>query len=62
MATEILKTYSVTITFKYIDGRTITADDLNVSELRKTIKAKILGVSNWQKGDINAIPGTVSET
>lgn len=61
MAVEISKTYSVTITFRYIDGRTITESDLNVSELRKLIKSKIGGVSNWQKGDINAIPGTVSE-
>lgn len=62
MATEISKTYSVTVTFRYIDGGTIADSDLNVSELRKEIKKKIGGVSNVQKGDINAIPGTVSET
>jgi len=62
MATEISKTYSVTVTFRYIDGRTIADSDLNVSELRKEIKKKIGEVSNCQKGDINAIPGTVSES
>jgi len=61
MATEVSKTYSVTVTFKYIGGETITEDDLNVSELRKEIKKKIGEVSNCQKGNINAIPGTVSE-
>jgi len=61
MATEISKIYSVTVTFKYADERTIADSDLNVSELRKEIKKKIGEVSNCQKGDINAIPGTVSE-
>jgi hypothetical protein len=62
MAVTISKTYSVTVTFRYIDGRAIADSDLNVSELRTEIKKKIGSVSNVQKGDINAIPGTVSES
>lgn len=61
MATQITKTYSVTVTFEYIDGSTITDSDLNVSDLRTLIKQKIGDVSNWQKGNINAVPGAVSE-
>ena len=62
MATEITKTYQVTVTFTYIDGRTIAEDDLNVEELRGVIKKGIGEVANFQKGDINAIPGTVMES
>ena len=61
MATEITKTYSISVTFKYEDGRTITDADLNVSVLRGESRKGIEEASRIQKGDINAQPGSVSE-
>lgn len=61
MATEITKTYSVTVTYSYDTGEDITDADLNVSELRKEIKKNIEKASRVSKGNINAQPGTVSE-
>lgn len=62
MATQITKNYSVSVTFQYIDGSTITQDDLNVSSMRDEIKKRIAGVTNIQRGSINAVPGTVGES
>lgn len=61
MATEFTKTYSISVTFKYEDGRAITDADLNVSVLRGEIRKGIEEASRIQKGDINAQPGSVSE-
>lgn len=62
MAQEFSKIYSVTVTFRYDTGGTITDSDLNVSELRKEIKKNIEQASRISKGTINAQPGTVSES
>lgn len=61
MATTITKTYSVTVTFRYEDGRAITDADLNIVPLRADIRKGIEEASRIQKCDINAQPGTVSE-
>jgi len=62
MATSITKTYSVTVTFKYEGGGSITDADLNVSVLRGEIKKGVEEACRIQKGDINAQPGSVSES
>ena len=62
MATSITKTYSVTVTFKYEGGGSITDADLNVSVLREEIKKGVEEACRIQKGDINAQPGSVSES
>ena len=62
MATSITKTYSVTVTFTYDGGEAITDADLNVSVLRGEIRKGIEEASRIQKCNINAQPGTVSES
>jgi len=62
LATEITKNYSVSITFKKIDGSTIAEDEINVADMRADLKQRIAEVSNVTRGDLNAIPGTVSES
>ena len=62
MATEIQKTYEVTVTIKKIDGSTITQDEINVESMRSNIQQRIAEASNIQRGDLNCIPGTVTET
>ena len=62
MATEISKTYSVTVKFTYNDGSAIAEDDLHVDELRTLIREKIATLAGWQKGNLNAnLVGSVSE-
>lgn len=62
MATEISKTYSVTVKFTYNDGSAIADDDIHMVELRTLIKEKIATLAGWQKGNLNAnIVGSVSE-
>ena len=62
MATEITKTYSVTVKYTYNDQSEITQDDLHVDALRTLIKEKIATLAGWQKGNLNAnLVGSVSE-
>ena len=62
MAKTITKTYSVTATFRYDTGEDITDSDLNVEVLRTEIKERIERSVRTSKGNINAQPGTVSES
>ncbi|MFX0208292.1 MAG: hypothetical protein ACFFDT_20075 [Candidatus Hodarchaeota archaeon] len=62
MTTEITKTYQVQVTIKKISGGTITEDEINVADMRADIKQRIAEVTNIQRGDLNCIPGTVSES
>jgi len=62
MAKEISKNYSVDVTFSYDTGEDITDADLNVEVLRAEIKERIEKAARISKGNINAQPGTVSET
>ena len=63
MATEITKTYQVSVKFTYNDGSEIAEDDLHVGVLRTDIKEKIKQLAYWQKGNLNAnAVGEVSET
>lgn len=62
MATEITKNYQVSVTFKKIDGSSITESEINVADMRTDIKQRIAEVSNVTRGDINGVPGSVSES
>ncbi len=62
MAKTISKTYSVTVTYRYDTGEDIADSDLNISVLRTKIKERIEGATRLSKGNINAQPGTVSES
>ena len=62
MATSITKTYSVTVTFKYEGGGSITDADLNIVSLRADIKKGVKAACRIQKGSINVQPGTISES
>lgn len=62
MATSITKTYSVTVTFTYDGGEAITDADLNIVPLRADIKKGVEAACRIQKCDINAQPGTVTES
>lgn len=62
MATQIQKTFQVQVTIKKIDGGAITEDEVNVASMRSNIKERIAGVTNIHRGNLNCIPGTVTET
>lgn len=63
MATSFTKTYSVTVTFKYEGGGAIVdSEENNIVPLRAQIRKGIEEACRIQKGDINAQPGTVSES
>lgn len=63
MATEITKTYQVSVKFTYNDGSDIADTDLHVVEQRNSIKKRIAEAASWQKGNLNAnISGTVGES
>lgn len=62
MAKTITKTYAVVVTFRYDTGEDITDADLNIVPLRADIKKGIEEACRIQKGNINAQPGTVSES
>lgn len=64
MATEISKTYSITLKYTYEDSRAIAEDDLHVAELRGKIIDWINSkVAHVQQGDLSAhIVGTITET
>jgi hypothetical protein len=50
------------VTIKKIDGGAITEDEVNVASMRSNIKERIAGVTNIHRGNLNCIPGTVTET
>jgi len=62
MATEITKTYQVSVTFKKIDGSSIVESEINIADMRTDIKQRITEATNVTRGDINALPGEVTET